>query len=109
MTTNQTLYFNCPGCDGRFSQIEEPDKDLYTGEVYHCFECGDPVVFQALSFDEYVPPPTAREDCTYCNEYRPPPTARRADCYFCNPNPCNFGPSTSTGHESHVKGETPCD
>ena len=72
MTTNQTLFFNCPGCDGRFSQIEEPDKDLYTGEVYHCFECGDPVVFQALSFDEYVPPPTAREDCTYCNEYRPP-------------------------------------
>ncbi len=108
MTTNQTLYFNCPGCDGRFSQIEEPDKDLYTGEVYHCFECGDPVVFQALSLDEYVPPPTAREDCTYCNEYRPAPTARRG-CRYCIPKPRKLGPSTSTGHESHVKGDTPCD
>ena len=26
-------------------------------------------------------------------DYVPPPRARR-DCYFCQPEPCNFGPST---------------
>ncbi len=86
MTTNQTLFFTCPHCEERSAQIEEPDKDVHTGESYHCNSCGVQVIFQALSAEDYVPPPRARRDC-----------------YFCNPEPCKFGPSISTDHE---KGET---
>ena len=38
----------------------------------------------------------------FAEDYVPPPRARR-DCYFCTPEPCKFGPSTSTDHE---EGET---
>ena len=36
MTTNQTIYFTCPSCDERFAQVEELDRDIHTGEIYHC-------------------------------------------------------------------------
>ena len=36
MTTNQTIYFTCPSCEERFAQVEELDRDLHTGEIYHC-------------------------------------------------------------------------
>ena len=42
MNTNQTIYFTCPHCEERFAQIEEPDRDVHTGETYHCGECGVP-------------------------------------------------------------------
>ena len=86
MTTNQTIYFTCPHCEERFAQIEEPDRDVHAGEIYHCNSCGVQVIFQALSAEDYVPSPRARRDC-----------------YFCSPEPCKFGPSTSTDHE---EGET---
>ena len=46
MTTNQTLFFTCPHCEERSAQIEEPDKDVHTGESYHCNSCGVQVIFQ---------------------------------------------------------------
>ena len=35
MPTEQTLFFTCPHCDERLAQVEEPDKDIHTGETYH--------------------------------------------------------------------------
>ena len=46
MNREQTVYFTCPHCDGRFAQVEEPDRDIHTGETYHCGSCGIQVVFQ---------------------------------------------------------------
>ena len=86
MTTTQTIYFTCLHCEERFAQIEEPDRDVHAGEIYHCNSCGVQVIFQAVSAEDYVPPPRARRHC-----------------YFCSPEPCKFGPSTSTDHE---EGET---
>ena len=57
MTTTQTIYFTCPHCEERFAQIEEPDRDVHTGEIYHCNSCGVQVIFQALSAEDYVPSP----------------------------------------------------
>ena len=73
MTIEQTLFFLCPNCDERFARVEEPDKDIHTGEIYHCGNCGVQVTFQALAVEDYQPPPRARRDC-----------------YFCNPEPCKF-------------------
>ena len=88
MPTEQTLFFTCPHCDERFAQVEEPDRDIHTGETYHCGSCGIQVVFQAVTAEDYVPPPRARRDCR-----------------FCNPEPCRFGPSTDTTDDTE-KGET---
>ena len=57
MLTEQTLFFTCPHCDERFAQVEEPDRDIHTGETYHCGSCGIQVVFQAVTVEDYVPPP----------------------------------------------------
>ena len=86
--TDQTLFFACPHCDERFAQVEEPDKDIHTGETYHCGSCGIQVIFQAVSAGDYVPPPRAR-----------------MDCYFCEPEPCRFGPNTNTT-DNNEKGDT---
>ena len=67
MTTNQTIYFTCPNCDERFAQVEELDRDIHTGEIYHCLSCGLQMIFQAASAEDYVPPPGARRDCRFCN------------------------------------------
>ena len=69
----RALFFTCPHCDERFAQLEEFDKDIHTGEIYHCGSCGIQVVFQAVAAEDYVPPPSARRDC-----------------YFCQPEPCLF-------------------
>ena len=45
MPTEQTLFFTCPHCD-ELAQVEEPDRDIHTGETYHCGSCGIQVVFQ---------------------------------------------------------------
>ena len=66
MATEQTLFFTCPGCEERFCRVEELDRDLHTGEIYHCGECGIQVIFTAVTAEDYVPPPRARRDCTYC-------------------------------------------
>ena len=89
MNRDQTIYFTCPGCDKRFAHVEEPDRDLHTGETYHCSDCGGQVVFQALSMEDYA----ATDN-------------RRRDCYFCKPDPCRFGPSIKTTQDFH-KGDTP--
>ena len=47
MNRDQTVYFTCPHCDGRFAQVEELDRDIHTGETYHCGSCGIQVVFQS--------------------------------------------------------------
>ena len=60
MPTEQTLFFDCPHCDERFAQVEEFDKDIHTGEIYHCGSCGIQVIFQAVTVEDYVPPPRAR-------------------------------------------------
>ncbi len=73
MTVEQTLFFLCPNCEERFAQVEEPDKDIHAGEIYHCGSCGAQVVFQALAVEDHQPPPKARRDC-----------------YFCSPEPCRF-------------------
>ena len=86
--TDQTLFFACPHCDERFAQVEEPDKDIHTGEIYHCASCGIQVIFQAVSAGDYVPPPRARRDC-----------------YFCQPEPCRFGPNTNAT-VNNEKGDT---
>ena len=67
MTTNQTLFFDCPSCDERFAQVEELDRDIHTGEIYHCLSCGIQLIFQAVSAEDYVPPPRARRDCRFRN------------------------------------------
>ena len=67
MPTEQTLFFDCPHCDERFAQVEEFDKDIHTGETYHCGSCGIQVIFQAVTVEDYVPPPRARGDCRFCN------------------------------------------
>ena len=36
MTTNQELFFTCPHYGERFAQVEEPDKDIHTGDCYFC-------------------------------------------------------------------------
>ena len=87
MPTEQTLFFTCPHCDERFAQVEEPDRDIHTGETYHCGSCGIQVVFHAVTVEDYVPPP---------------PRARR-DCHFCNPEPCRFGPSTDTTDDTEIR------
>ena len=69
-------------------QVEESDRDIHTGETYHCGSCGIQVIFQAVTAEDYVPPPRARRDC-----------------HFCNPEPCRFGPSTDTTNDTE-KGET---
>ena len=43
--TEQTLFFTCPHCEERFAQVEEPDKDIHTGETYHCGSCGIQIIF----------------------------------------------------------------
>ena len=88
MPTEQTLFFDCPHCDEKFAQVEEPDKDIHTGETYHCGSCGIQVIFQAVTVEDYVPSPRARRDCR-----------------FCNPEPCRFGPPTDTTDDTE-KGET---
>ena len=88
MNRDQTVYFTCPHCDERFARVEELDRDIHTGEIYHCSSCGIQVVFQAVTVEDYVPPPRARRDCR-----------------FCNPEPCRFGPSTDTTDDTE-KGET---
>ena len=77
MPAEQTLFFTCPHCEERFAQVEEPDKDIHTGEIYHCGNCGIQVIFQAVTVEDYVPPPRARRDC-----------------HFCQPEPCRFGPGS---------------
>ena len=77
MATEQTLFFTCPHCEERFAQVEEPDRDIHTGEIYYCANCGIQVIFQAMTVEDYVPPPRARRDC-----------------YFCQPEPCRFGPGS---------------
>ena len=86
MRKDQTIYFQCPTCHERFAQTEVFETEIHMGETYHCNSCGVQVIFQAVSVEDYVPLPTARRDC-----------------YFCSPEPCKFGPSTSTDHE---EGET---
>ena len=63
--TQQTLFFTCPHCDERFAQVEEPDKDIHTGETYHCGCCGIQVIFTATTVEDYVPPSRTRRDCGY--------------------------------------------
>ena len=53
---------------------------------------GIQMIFQAVTVEDYVPPPRAA------------PSLRR-DCHFCNPEPCRFGPSTDTTDDTE-KGET---
>ena len=88
MNRDQTVYFTCRHCDERFARVEELDRDIHTAEIYHCSSCGIQVIFQAVSAEDYVPPPRARRDCR-----------------FCNPEPCRFGPSTDTTGDTE-KGET---
>ena len=57
MPAEQTLFFTCPHCGERFAQVEEPDRDIHTGETYHCGSCGIQVIFQAVTVEDYVPPP----------------------------------------------------
>ena len=63
MATEQTLFFTCP-------------------------HCGIQVIFQALTVEDYVPPPRARRDC-----------------HFCKPEPCRFGPGSGNTDDTG-KGET---
>ena len=67
MNRDQTVYFTCPNCDERFARVEELDRDIHTAEIYHCSSCGIQVIFQAVSAEDYVPPPRARRDCRFCN------------------------------------------
>ncbi len=87
MTTSRTLLFDCPACHEELAQVEEPDRDLHTGETYRCASCGGAVVFLALTVEEYADP-----------------ARLRMDCYFCRPGPCRLGPSTDT--DNREKGET---
>ena len=61
MNRDQTVYFTCPHCDGRFAQVEELDRDIHTAEIYHCGSCGIQVIFQAVTAEDYVPPPRAKK------------------------------------------------
>ena len=88
MATEQTLFFTCPHCEERFAQVEEPDRDIHTGEIYHCANCGIQVIFQAVTVEDYVPPPRSRRDC-----------------YFCQPEPCRFGPGSGNTDDTQ-KGDT---
>ena len=63
MTRNQTLFFECPGCEERFAQTEEPDKDIFTGETYHCSACGVQVMLRALSMEQHSELVNGGADC----------------------------------------------
>ena len=89
MTREQTLFFDLPALRRAvLHQVEEFDKDIHTGEIYHCGSCGIQVIFAGG-----LPPRTT------CR----PPRARR-DCHFCQPEPCRFGPSTRRTKDTE-KGE----
>ena len=89
MNRDQTVYFTCPHCDERFARVEEPDRDIHTGETYHCGSCGIQVIFQAVTAEDYVPP------------RRP---GRRGTAASAIPTPCRFGPSTDATDDTE-KGE----
>ena len=74
---NQTINFECPTCHERFAETEHWETEIHMGETYHCSACGGQIIFQALSIEEYVPPPPARRDC-----------------HFCRPELCRFGPKS---------------
>ncbi len=87
--TEQALFFTCPHCEERFAQVEEQDKDIHTGEIYHCGNCGIQIILQVATVEDYVPPLRARRDC-----------------HFCQPEPCRFGPNTTDTTQDTQKGET---
>ncbi len=86
MARDQTVFFTCPGCEERFCTTEEVHGDLHTGETYHCGNCGIQVVFQAVTAEDYVPPPRARRDCTYCG-----PSPRNCCTFTTTPDPQKGG------------------
>lgn len=81
-TTIQMLYFDCPSCHDRAARTEETDTDIHTGRTYHCATCGGRVIFRALTVEQRVDPPNDRRGC-----------------YFCEPEPCAFGPQTRAGSQ----------
>ena len=89
MNRDQTVYFTCPHCDERFARVEELDRDIHTGETYHCSSCGIQVIFQAVSAEDYVPPRPGRGG-----------TAASA-----TPNPAGSGRQRTTTDDTE-KGET---
>ena len=46
MTREQTLFFDLPALRRAvLHQVEKFDKDIHTGEIYHCGSCGIQVIF----------------------------------------------------------------
>ena len=46
--------FDCPYCREPFSRVVGEEVDIHSGAAYKCAECGEVVVFQAFTTDEYV-------------------------------------------------------
>ena len=86
MAADLSFIFDCPNCHNPFAETKETEIDVHSGATYRCASCDGRVVFLALTVEEYADP-----------------SRLKMDCYFCKPEPCRFGPSTTTDNQE--KGE----
>ncbi len=63
--TEQKFIFTCAHCRDRSARVEERDRDIRTGETYHCGSCGIRIIFHVVTVD-CVLSPRAGRDCAYC-------------------------------------------
>ena len=47
------MVFSCPHCGVPFAETLEPSVDIHPGAGYHCDQCKDMVIFEALTPAEY--------------------------------------------------------
>ena len=48
------MVFACPSCCDWFAQTVEGTVDIHSGATYTCRRCLKPVVFVAMTVDEYL-------------------------------------------------------
>lgn len=48
------MMFTCPNCYSPTAQTTEPHVDIHSGATYTCSDCGEPVIFVALTVKEYT-------------------------------------------------------
>ena len=49
-----TFVFTCPSCGHPCAQTVEPSVDIHSGAGYTCDECGELVIFEAMTVAEYI-------------------------------------------------------
>ena len=51
--TGNTTIFSCPSCGHPGAQTVELYLDIHVGATYACDECGQQVIFEAMTVAEY--------------------------------------------------------